>query len=75
MTYATFESFLACAENCQACNVLVSGEWLYITDWDDRYAERGFLYCRLALALGGLHDTTKTLIRLSSIDAVRSDAP
>ena len=47
MTYEIFDGFLADAENCcRICWILVSGEWLLITDWDDRYAERGFLYCR-----------------------------
>ena len=81
MTYEIFDGFLADAENCQACDVLVSGEWLSIIHWDDRYADRGFLYCRCLKRINGLdgvittEDFTKTLIRLSSIDAVRSDAP
>lgn len=72
MNYEIFDGFLADAECCQICWVLVSGEWLHIKDWDDRYAGRGFLYCRYTQRVGGF---TKTLIRLSAIDAVRSDAP
>nr|ADD96373.1 hypothetical protein [uncultured organism MedDCM-OCT-S09-C20] len=75
MTYEIFDGFLADAECCQVCWILVSGEWLLVTDWDDRYAKRGFLYCRCLKRLNSEHDVTKTLIRLSAIDAVRSDAP
>ena len=71
MTYEIFDGFLADAENCQVCHVLVAGEWLQIAHWDDRYAERGLLYCRCAKGI----EITKTLICLSAIDAVRSDAP
>ena len=72
MTYKIFDGFLADVECCQICWVLVSGEWLHITNWDNRYAEHGFLYCRCTQRVGGF---TKTLIRLSAIDAVKSDAP
>ena len=76
MNYEDFWSFLADAEATEYCSVLIAGQWLEITDWDNTYANDGLVWCRARNRKTGPGPTfVKTLIVLSEIQAVQSDAP
>ena len=76
MNYAIFAAFLADAEACQFCQILVGGKWLEVTDWDDRYADAGILWCRARNWKTTIRENSymKSLIVFSEIQAIRSDA-
>ena len=78
MKYQIFESFLADAEACEYCSVLISGHWIEITDWNGDYAADGLLSCRawdktVSLSSGPSGQWVKSLIVLDEIQAVHSD--
>ena len=76
MNYEIFDGFLADAENSVHCWILIGGQWIEVFDWRDRYVEHGLLWCRARILKAGPHgEFFKTLICLSDIQAVQSDAP